>query len=177
MGGKIIDKNHLVISALSLFLPIITAFLVALGYPDGYYPNRCIFVADIAVIIVMINAALVIGTLLRHRAIKNIRGWMIGLMILSVLIFCVDNFSIRDNVSMYTLRGLKDQTYQNYYNKCETFYESLENREGEEVILQKSEYPGEIHTVYCFYLTTDANHWVNKAVSKYYKLSSIDVIQ
>ena len=175
---KKVSKNYIIISVLAILLPIVTAFPVTLGYADGYYPDRCIFVADLAVILVFTNVVFIVGNYISNslKKTEKIRNLVVGILVVFFICVGADDYRVSDSSNLHILKCLQNGIYQNYYVSCKEFYASLENREGEDVEVKWSELPGEVPTLYNFYLTQNPKGWENRAVSKYYNLSSIKIV-
>ena len=173
-----INNNCIIVGLLGLFLPIVTAFPTVLGYGNGTFPDRCRFMVDISIIFSSVNAMFIIGNCVR-RAIKNIMLIkLLGMVLVLgyVLLFSTDNFRIWNSMFLKHWDALINGTYKEYQIACENFYNSLENREGEDVVIREADVPKKAPNFGTFELYSDVNHFLNYGISQCYGLSSICVI-
>ena len=54
-------KYRILVSALALLTPVVTAFPIALGYSSETMPNRCAFLIDVSIILSAIHLAFILG--------------------------------------------------------------------------------------------------------------------
>lgn len=178
--GKVykIDWKYIIIGVLGLFLPIVTAFPAALGYSGGMFPDRCRFMVDIAIVLSFVNIVFCLGNCI--RVLWNNRMVIAALNIVIVLgiiwLFSTDNYKVWNSMFLKHWDAIVNGTYKEYQISCEKLYNSLENREGEDVVIRKEDVPEMIANFGTFEIYSDPNHYLNYGMSQCYGLSSLTVV-
>ena len=169
--------RYFYLSIAGVFLPIIVAFPLSLGYGGQQIPERCAFVIDVVIILSMINMAGVIGgTFNKKFNNESLRSIKLVLAICIFICYALDGYSIA-NVKIFEMKDeLITGTYAEYYTACVDLYDYLdESIEGTDVIIPADNYPDKIDNFFNFILSEDPEYWTNGSVAKYYKLNSIAV--
>lgn len=167
-------KAWYLLTVFLVFLPFIAIFPVVLGYNVPWIPNRCVYIALNAMALFWINLFFIIGTFIGERINSNGKAAVvIGLSIVSVIIVLAGDFSIRSYKSVRHIKNLYDGVYQSSYEDTKEILESLENLEGQDVVLDVTTDPNIIENYYSFYIPNETNTFINDAVAWKYNLSSV----
>lgn len=164
-------KAYGIVSILALAAGYVTAFPVALGYADSYFPNRCCFILDVVLVITLLNFAFFCGCILDRTA--DLWADKKARAILSIIFFVSFLFSpeaISDSALLTVAESMHNGAYRNYYDECTALYDYLENCEEDDVILPMPDY---IDNFECLYFDEDETGWVNVGMAEYYHKNSI----
>lgn len=166
-----IMKVYGIISILALLTGFVTAFPVALGYADSYFPNRCCFILDTVLVLSLLNLAVYIGCCLdRFGGLQESRSSCAILFIILISTFLSSSESVSDSSLFAVAESLHNGSYQNYYAECTAIYDYLENCEEDNVILPMPDY---IDNFECLYFDEDESAWVNVGLAQYYHKQSV----
>ncbi len=170
------SRNHLATGVMSLFLPIVTSYPMALGYSGMFMENRGLFMIDMSVIAVSIYLAAILAGLIRKIAIKKM-GIAIGVIgSVAIVISVFDGYRIIDSNIKLISDMLTMGVYQEHYKITQEFYDSLEKYEkGTDVRIPRSEIPFLIKNSSNFYIFEDPNHTMNTSVASWYGFNSIAI--
>lgn len=173
LSDKVRDglRTYGIVSALALFSGFVTAFPVAFGYGAPYFPNRCYFILDVALVVSILNFAVFLGCCLdRWSGLRESRRSIAVLLVAVSAMFlsCVDR--MEDSALFTVARAVNNGTYREYYEQCLAVYAYLENCPEEDVVLEMPEY---IENFECFYLDEDESGWVNVGLARYYHKKSV----
>lgn len=167
----------IIVSIISLFTPVITAFPVALGYSGESIPDRCAFLIDAPIIMTSINLAYLLGKeVLAKVDIEQKKNLTITLILTATVVFMLDGFGISNVKVRQISRNISEKVYENHYYTCKEFINSLQNyNEGDDVRISNNDFPASIDDIYNFYLSDDPSHWVNQSVAQYFGFNSIAI--
>ena len=164
-------------SILSLLVPFVTAFPIAMGYSTSEISSRCAFLIDIGIIVSSFNLMINLGSVLSSVADTNKNSLKSILCVVAVICFTLDGFGISNVKTFQISLELSNGTYQQYYDNCENFLDRLSKCEKDsDVTISSNEFPQSIENIYNFYLTEDKSNWVNASVAQYYGLKSIAIV-
>ena len=174
-------KFYTLVSVFGLLTPFVSTYPLALANSGSGLPNRCEFVFDLALILVLANIFCLIGCYFscwcKNRN-KSIRFALCLLCFVALLFSPICNYGLKDNKTYQITKQLCDGSYADYYNECANLYASLEERaDGEQVQIPLSEFPNAecVENTYPFYLSDDSSDWINEAVAQYFHLSGISI--
>ena len=167
-------KKYSIISILALAMPVIAVFPVRLGYSSGdYFPNRCQFVLDLTLIIVLLNLAFVIGCYIGLWYASD-KKTIIAICLASAFTTLLVNYHpIRDLVIVQQSSEILNGNVKKYYDKCQKIYQYLDGCGYIDVVIE--DYPDTIEGFGSMGLSDDAENWVNVAVAQFYGVKSINI--
>ncbi|MDE6386333.1 MAG: hypothetical protein K2L82_00845 [Lachnospiraceae bacterium] len=160
-----------IVSILALLTGFVTAFPVAYGYGGPYFPNRCYFILDVALVVTILNFAVFIGCCLDRWS--GLRENKSAIAVLSIVLFAMvilGKETMESSALLAVAKSMNNGSYRDYYEQCTTVYDYLENCPEDDVIIDMPEY---IENFECFYLDEDENGWVNVGVAMYYHKNSV----
>ena len=144
---------------------------VALGYSSDYIPNRCYFIIDVALVLSLLNLALLVGICLHKRLNLPADGRTISVLLyICLTALIVSPLSLTEMPLYRVARSVHNGTYRNYYEQCVSCYEYLETCSDDAVVLEMPDY---IDDFECFYLDSDESGWVNVGIAQYYGKKSV----
>ncbi len=170
---KVKMKNHIIISLFSLVLPLVTAFPVTLAYSkDVYYPDRCLFILDLAVELVLFNLAFVIGRLIAMAVSKMKSGYRkIAVVLLFVVLLCTTRYKNADVVCLDLAKNLLNGTIPSYYEECERIVDTIENSQEANIVITNM--PTPVPNFGEFLLLEEPHLWPNSAIALLYGKESV----
>ncbi len=170
-----IDKTYVICSALAIVIPFIVTFPVMLGYGRRNMPERCAFIVDVSIILVIFNLAFVLGNIFaQYYAIKSMH---IIILSIGLMISVVDGYGISNTQTIEMLTGLDEHTYSDYYDACIDFYNILEEAEdGADVEIANERFPQPISNFYNLEVLDYPDYWINAHMANYYDLNSLVVL-
>ena len=164
-------KSYGIVSILALMTGFVTAFPVAFGYGGPYFPNRCYFVLDVALIVSILNFAVFIGCCLdRWSGMRENKSVIAVIPIVMFAVLLCGEETMESSALLTVAKSVNNGSYRDYYEQCTAVYEYLENCPEDDVAI---EMPGYIENFECFYLDEDVNGWVNVGVARYYHKNSV----
>ena len=171
-------KEYTIVSVFGLLTPIITAFPVALGYSSGGFPNRCVFVLDVSLMLTMANALCLLGCYFSYWCRNKNKKIILAILFSLTLIFQLTcNFKLQNIKSYEIAKQIYNHTYSNYYTEYVNILNRFENHSNnEDVIIYSSELPN-CNNIYNFYLNDKSSDMVNTSVAQFYDLKSISIIE
>lgn len=160
-----------IISVLALITGFVTAFPVAFGYGGPYFPNRCYFILDVALVVSILNFAVFIGCCLdRWSGLRENKSSLAVLFVVVFAMLVLSRERLEDSALFTVARSVNNGSYRNYYEECVRIYDYLETCPEEDVVLEMPEY---IENFECFYFDEDENGWVNVGIAQYYHKNSV----
>lgn len=156
------------------------AFPVALGYGTQWYPERCIFVQDVAMYFFFF--VIVIYSANRFREKWLVDGLdkqhifvLLLMFILSFCIWCDGKRIVEVFPILNVMQGELNGDSREIAKYWESVFEEIELSESEDVVIYREELTKE--AVYLPPgLLEDSRHWVNSDVARYYNKNSVSII-
>lgn len=171
-------KHYVCISIIALLVPIIVAYPLAMGYnsfdPNYALPRRVAQIIDLSIALSLGNAAICAGQYIRSITEKNIKLVVAMLTLGMFIVSGLDNYSIIDHASLKIYRGLASGIYKDYNAKVSVLLDALRNREGEDVVVSRNEYPEPIEEFMCLDLSA-ADTDDSMGIVEFYGLKSINI--
>lgn len=174
-----VNRSYFACSLLGLFVPVIVAFPVALGYGGQYMPNRTAFIVDCTIFLVWINIAFCAGAKLIEAT--DCSGTMYRLLLGIVSLMTVtagglSSYGIEQIKSIEVLQQWRHNEIQQHYEACVDFCRMLDQLpDGTDVILTPNDLPKMIPNVHEMNIDWNADNWRNIGYSDYFGLGSISV--
>lgn len=160
-----------IVSVLALMTGFVTAFPVAFGYGGPYFPNRCYFVLDVALVVSILNFAVFIGCCLdRWSGLRENKSSIAVLLVVVFAMFVLCGERLEDSALFTVARSVHNGSYRDYYKECVQVYDYLETCPEEDVVIEMPEY---IENFECFYFDEDEDGWVNVGIAQYYHKNSV----
>lgn len=165
-------KIYTFFSALALLTPAVAIFPVILGYSGVNFPNRCVFVVDLALECAILNFSFIVGCWI-NKALEPSMHKMAAIttMLLLFSTLCTSNNRFSNMIVFQLSKKLADGTLTCYYENCVDVLGYLDTCEESDVIIKN--FPNEIERFGNFWISEDPTHWVNVAIAQYYKKNSI----
>ena len=169
IGKTVIEENlkrYACASALALLVPYVTLFPIILGYGGYvYFPNRCYFLMNITLTLVLSNLAIVIGCFIRKYLAteESVRTVYILLASLAVVCFLVNGNRAEENLAVIQINNLANGSVKRYYNECNALLEEVKNSPEEDVVIERL--PDAVPHYAGFFLSQDETYWVNVDVA------------
>ncbi|MDE6845547.1 MAG: hypothetical protein K2J99_07255 [Lachnospiraceae bacterium] len=160
-----------IVSVLALMSGFVVAFPVAFGYGGPYFPNRCYFILDVVLVVSILNFAVFIGCCLdRWSGLHESKSSLAVLVVVVFAMLVLSKETMEDSAFLTVAKSVNNGSYHDYYGKCVSIYDYLENCPEEDVVLEMPEY---IDNFECFYFDEDENGWVNIGIAQYYHKNSV----
>lgn len=178
IGAKTTLKLHSFYSKLLvLLLPIVSIYPLLLGYEGGEVPDRCIFIVDFSIVVSTIYFAISLGIWAYTETMSSKLIFSSKqLLFITILVFAIDGFGIKNINILYVAERLSFDTYKEYHQQCEYFYDYLSGLpKGTDQYISIQDCPQPLDNIYNFYLEEDSSHFTNTSVAEYYNLNSINI--
>lgn len=164
-----------VVSILALFSGFVTVFPVAFGYGSSYFPDRCYFVLDMALVISLSNFAVFIGCCIdRWSGLRENKSALAVIYIVMFAALLCGKETMETSAFFTVAKSIGNGSYREYYEQCAAVYDYLAACPEEDVVI---EIPPFIENFACFYLDEDEDGWVNVGVARYYGKRSVKAAQ
>lgn len=156
------------------------AFPVALGYGTQWYPQRCIFVQDVAMyffffVIVIYSASRVKEKWFVDKLDKQQLFVVLLLFILSFCIWCDGKKMVEVFPILNVVQGELSGDSAEIARYWESIFEEIELSESEDVVVYREKLTKE--AVYLPPgLLEDSRYWVNIDIARYYGKNSISIV-
>lgn len=168
-GNKDNINNRLITSLLYALVSFVVAFPVCLATGGPNTSSRLSFITDFSIYLSAIYLAYTLGCLIKDKAyIKYIKYASIVVLLITIIFIKPTNI-------ITTTSNLIDGTYSNYHSVYKVFLDGLDDKEGQDVIVKKEDYPKDIECFMNFELDKDPTYWINEGIANFYNLKSIRV--
>ena len=168
------EKGYVICTILSAFTPILTIFPVCFGYNVPWMPNRCVFIMTSVMSFVYGNCAFMLGFVIGKRLgdkIKKVLVIVLGIVTISGVFLSPYNY--KEYVVAKIAHQLYNHEIQDWYFDTKELLESLENKQGEDVVIDVPTYPEALRNYYCFFVLNEEDNYMNQGVAWVYNLKSI----
>lgn len=165
-------KVYTVISVMALLAPAVEIFPVALGYGGAGLPNRCQFVVDLTMEVVLLNLAFAVGCIIRQTLeASTYKSVVVVAMLMIFCVACTSHYRLTGMVVLNLSRRLVSGTIQKYYKECNVILEYLDTCGEQDVVIK--DIPKAIESFGYFIITEDKDNWINRAIADYYQKDSV----
>jgi len=166
------------VSLYAYFAILVTDFPVKLGYSNSeYFPGRCVFVEHMSIVLYCTFVALYWGMWLSKKEVNAIRK-VDAAILLFICIIPLSQFGCYEQLNTITsykmAAHILDGDFENVARRELNIVRQIMSDEEEQVCVYVN-YPrdGEWTNIKTIGLTTDAEHWINLSVAKYYNKEKI----
>lgn len=154
-------------------------FPVLLGYGEGYFPDRCVYVEDCLIYIGFFVWTIYLAKTVTEKRTEKVIGIILAILtVINGSLFITEK--LYNNLSEWTsikcIEELHSGTAQNYYDYWSDVLNQIEQSNETVVTVIKSENEGTNHLLPTMGITSDEDNWVNKAVAIYYGKETIQLI-
>lgn len=164
---RIYLKEFLVLVVALWWWVIVTIYPVALGYTlsdISEFPNRTIFIIDVAVIISAVFVGMALGNLMADRImLSNNFKFLVGMI--CVLFLLSKDFYPGGYGSIITAKGVLSGEIPQYAKSICELYNIIESSDEEDIIIQM---PEPVNGFSHVGLNPDASHWINDSLAQYF---------
>ncbi len=178
--GKYIEetafKKYFIASVLVISVPFATIFPIVLGYGDyTYFPNRCTFLANITITLVVLNISLLMGVILRKYVVgeKNTKLMLSLLVIIALVCFLREGNRMEENSAVIQINNLANGSVRTFYNETNALLDEIKNSSEEDVVLERNPYS--VPQFAEFYLSQDETFGLNVDLANFYGKNSIRI--
>lgn len=165
-------------AAALLILPLAAIYPVSLGYSGMSFPNRCQFILDVTLIMLMMWGAVACGQWVwcKVKNMKNIRVYMCaGILVCTYAWIYVGGGIFHELKSIQTCEQLINGEIPRYAEECIQVYRDIKESDEKDVVIDKL--PKPIENFIPFELQTDAAHGINQQIAEYYGKNTVRVKQ
>ena len=175
--------NPLILCGMQIMSVFGVAFPVALGYSNGYLPNRMEFIVNLTNCIFIVSISLALGAWIKMKAdsqvVKKITELKSNIIVLAIIFLLLSEMQIgQDGVTMLqktpwmkTIASIERVAYESDYYK-----DLLVNvKQSDQMNVELKDYPESKKSgiIKVLELTDDPDDWRNKGVAKYLKKETV----
>ena len=160
------------LSIISVFIGFVTVYPLALGYGNSVVPNRCYFVIDSILCLVIINAIMCTGAWISYALRRSrLRIHILFAVLLGVSVV-LNRDMFRTLPQSEDIRCLRSGAYAKYREDISLVYRTADDSSLNVVISSLPKAPDHINA---FTLSANPESPMNVAVAEYYEIESIRV--
>ena len=150
-----------------------------MGYGEGYFPDRCVYVEDCLIYIGFFVWTIYLAKTVIEKRTEKVIGIILAILIvINGSLFITEK--LYNNLSEWTsikcIEELNSGRAQNYYDYWSDVLNQIEQSNEAVVRVIKSENAATNHLLPTMGITSDESNWVNKAVAIYYGKEKIQLI-
>lgn len=178
-AGKLRTTGAMMLTAvLSLAVPVVVIFPVALGYGKQFLPNRTAFIADVAIYLGWMSLSFLVGMRITENG-KNAGNlktafWLI--LVLAATAEGLDSYDFTKVNSVEVLQQMRHGEIREHYQNCLKFYELLDEvPDGTDLVLTPDQLPPAVPNMLKMDVDWNPGGWRNAGLCDYFNIKSIAV--